>query len=163
MIWIKVRLPGWGCHTCMPYFSVFYLDICLHKDSSPQFFFYCSLSLTSFKILFCSENCIPFSAVYKTKGFKEPGARVYLTALPITAKILEVERFTSAQDRFNITSQRSVSKVSSSTPILFHKVLACGLLPGWFGGCQGNLHVALEIWTLYTKILGTCKNGLSEE
>uniref|UniRef100_A0A8C1U739 Phospholipase n=1 Tax=Cyprinus carpio TaxID=7962 RepID=A0A8C1U739_CYPCA len=52
-------------------------------------------------------------AVYKTIGFKETGARVFLTALPITAKILEVERFTSAQDRFNITSQRSVSKVRS--------------------------------------------------
>ncbi|KTG04377.1 hypothetical protein cypCar_00009133 [Cyprinus carpio] len=50
------------------------------------------------------------AAVYKTIGFKETGARVFLTALPITAKILEVERFTSAQDRFNITSQRSVSK-----------------------------------------------------
>uniref|UniRef100_A0A8C1Q140 Phospholipase n=1 Tax=Cyprinus carpio TaxID=7962 RepID=A0A8C1Q140_CYPCA len=36
-----------------------------------------------------------------TIGFKEPGAHVFLTALPITAKILEVERFTSAQDRFN--------------------------------------------------------------
>ncbi|XP_056306096.1 phospholipase D1 [Danio aesculapii] len=58
-----------------------------------------------------TDSRIPFSAVYKTKGFKEPGARVFLTALPITAKILEVERFTSAQDRFNITSQRSVSKV----------------------------------------------------
>uniref|UniRef100_A0A8C1WPJ7 phospholipase D n=1 Tax=Cyprinus carpio TaxID=7962 RepID=A0A8C1WPJ7_CYPCA len=29
-------------------------------------------------------------------GFKEPGAHVFLTALPITAKILEVERFTSS-------------------------------------------------------------------
>ncbi|XP_021326023.1 phospholipase D1 [Danio rerio] len=58
-----------------------------------------------------TDSRIPFSAVYKTKGFKEPGARVFLTALPITAKILEVERFTSAQDRFNITAQRSVSKV----------------------------------------------------
>uniref|UniRef100_A0A8C1WQV4 Phospholipase n=1 Tax=Cyprinus carpio TaxID=7962 RepID=A0A8C1WQV4_CYPCA len=41
-------------------------------------------------------------------GFKEPGAHVFLTALPITAKILEVERFTSAQDRFNVTSQRKM-------------------------------------------------------
>uniref|UniRef100_A0A8C2G6W6 phospholipase D n=1 Tax=Cyprinus carpio TaxID=7962 RepID=A0A8C2G6W6_CYPCA len=68
---------------------------------------------------------IPFSAVYKTIGFKETGARVFLTALPITAKILEVERFTSAQDRFNITSQRSVSKVRSPAPL--HEVLVCGL------------------------------------
>ncbi|KAI1891304.1 hypothetical protein AGOR_G00142420 [Albula goreensis] len=54
---------------------------------------------------------IPFSAIYQTTGFKETDARVYLSSLPITAKILEVERFTSAQDRFNITNQRSVSKV----------------------------------------------------
>lgn len=43
-------------------------------------------------------------------GFKEPAAKVFLSS-PITAKILEVERFTSAQDRFNQTTQRSVSKV----------------------------------------------------
>uniref|UniRef100_A0A8B9K1V7 Phospholipase n=1 Tax=Astyanax mexicanus TaxID=7994 RepID=A0A8B9K1V7_ASTMX len=35
-------------------------------------------------------------------GFKEPGARVFLTSFPITAKILEVERFASAQDLFRI-------------------------------------------------------------
>uniref|UniRef100_A0A8C2G628 Phospholipase n=1 Tax=Cyprinus carpio TaxID=7962 RepID=A0A8C2G628_CYPCA len=75
--------------------------------------------------IFSTENRIPFSAVYKTIGFKETGARVFLTALPITAKILEVERFTSAQDRFNITSQRSVSKVRSPAPL--HEVLVCGL------------------------------------
>ncbi|MBN3326804.1 PLD1 Phospholipase, partial [Atractosteus spatula] len=51
---------------------------------------------------------IPFSAVYKTRGFKETEAKVFLTGVPITAKILEVERFTSAQDRFNRTNQRSV-------------------------------------------------------
>uniref|UniRef100_A0A9J7Z5D6 Phospholipase n=1 Tax=Cyprinus carpio carpio TaxID=630221 RepID=A0A9J7Z5D6_CYPCA len=39
---------------------------------------------------------IPFSAVYRTVGFKETEAEVYLTAAPITAKILDVERFTSA-------------------------------------------------------------------
>lgn len=44
-------------------------------------------------------------------GFKEQQARVFLTSSPITAKILEVERFACAQDRFNITNQRSVSKV----------------------------------------------------
>uniref|UniRef100_A0A3B4DPP8 Phospholipase n=1 Tax=Pygocentrus nattereri TaxID=42514 RepID=A0A3B4DPP8_PYGNA len=49
---------------------------------------------------------IPFSAVYKTTGFKEPGARVFLTSIPITAKIQEVERFASPQDRFSITNQR---------------------------------------------------------
>ncbi|RXN05701.1 phospholipase D1 [Labeo rohita] len=53
---------------------------------------------------------IPFSAVYKTVGFKETEAQVYLTAAPITAKILEVERFTRAPDRFNVSKQRSVSK-----------------------------------------------------
>ncbi|CAL1596388.1 unnamed protein product [Knipowitschia caucasica] len=52
---------------------------------------------------------LPFSAVYHTVGFKEPEAKVFLTP-PITAKILDVERFTSAQDRFNLTTQRSVSK-----------------------------------------------------
>ncbi|KAJ3611020.1 hypothetical protein NHX12_021036 [Muraenolepis orangiensis] len=52
---------------------------------------------------------IHFKAVYNMVGFKEAEARVYLSS-PITAKILEVERFTSAQDRFNITAQRSVNK-----------------------------------------------------
>uniref|UniRef100_A0A665WBT7 Phospholipase n=1 Tax=Echeneis naucrates TaxID=173247 RepID=A0A665WBT7_ECHNA len=45
--------------------------------------------------------------IYHTVGFKEPQAKVFLSS-PITAKILEVERFTSAQDRFNITTQRSL-------------------------------------------------------
>lgn len=48
--------------------------------------------------------------VYRTVGFKEPEAEVFLSS-PITAKILEVERFTSAQDRFYVTSQRSINKV----------------------------------------------------
>lgn len=55
-------------------------------------------------------ECLPFTAVYHTVGFKEPEAKVFLSS-PITAKILEVERFTSAQDRFNVTTQRSVNKV----------------------------------------------------
>ncbi|XP_062376770.1 phospholipase D1 isoform X1 [Sardina pilchardus] len=54
---------------------------------------------------------IPFSAIYKTTGFKEPETRVYIATLAITAKILEVERPRIAQDRFNLTTQRSVSKV----------------------------------------------------
>uniref|UniRef100_A0A8D3BR33 Phospholipase n=1 Tax=Scophthalmus maximus TaxID=52904 RepID=A0A8D3BR33_SCOMX len=41
---------------------------------------------------------IPFSAVYSTVGFKEASAKVYLPTVPITVRILEVERFTSAQD-----------------------------------------------------------------
>ncbi|XP_040921573.1 phospholipase D1 isoform X1 [Toxotes jaculatrix] len=58
---------------------------------------------------------LPFTAIYHTVGFKEPEAKVFLSS-PITAKILEVERFTSAQDRFNITTQRSVNK---SMPAVF--------------------------------------------
>ncbi|XP_044031994.1 phospholipase D1 [Siniperca chuatsi] len=58
---------------------------------------------------------LPFIAIYNTVGFKEPEAKVFLSS-PITAKILEVERFTSAQDRFNITAQRSVNK---SMPSVF--------------------------------------------
>uniref|UniRef100_A0A9J8CFW8 Phospholipase n=1 Tax=Cyprinus carpio carpio TaxID=630221 RepID=A0A9J8CFW8_CYPCA len=42
-----------------------------------------------------SASRIPFSAVYRTVGFKETEAEVYLTAAPITAKILDVERFTT--------------------------------------------------------------------
>uniref|UniRef100_A0AAR2IR05 Phospholipase n=1 Tax=Pygocentrus nattereri TaxID=42514 RepID=A0AAR2IR05_PYGNA len=49
-----------------------------------------------------ADSRIPFSAVYKTTGFKEPGARVFLTSIPITAKIQEVERFASPQDLFRI-------------------------------------------------------------
>uniref|UniRef100_A0A4W5KU32 PX domain-containing protein n=1 Tax=Hucho hucho TaxID=62062 RepID=A0A4W5KU32_9TELE len=62
------------------------------------------------------DSRIGFSAVYHTVGFKESEARVYLPTVPITAKILEVERFNTAQDRFNITAQRSVNK---SQPALF--------------------------------------------
>lgn len=53
---------------------------------------------------------LPFTAIYHTVGFKEPEAKVFLSA-PVTARILEVERFTSAQDRFHATSQRSINKV----------------------------------------------------
>lgn len=38
---------------------------------------------------------IPFSAVYKTQGFKEPNVQPYLSRCPIKAQVLEVERFTS--------------------------------------------------------------------
>lgn len=54
---------------------------------------------------------IPFFAVYRTVGFKDTEAQVYLTAAPITAKILDVERFTRAPDRFNMSKHRGVSKV----------------------------------------------------
>ncbi|KAG7321528.1 hypothetical protein KOW79_014386 [Hemibagrus wyckioides] len=56
------------------------------------------------------ECRIPFSAVYKTVGFKEAGAQVFLTTEPITARVVEVERYTRALDRFNPSSNRSVSK-----------------------------------------------------
>uniref|UniRef100_A0A7N8YDN7 Phospholipase n=1 Tax=Mastacembelus armatus TaxID=205130 RepID=A0A7N8YDN7_9TELE len=43
------------------------------------------------------EDCrVPFSAVYGTVGFKEANAKVYLPSVSITARILEVERFTSS-------------------------------------------------------------------
>ncbi|XP_041670061.1 phospholipase D1 isoform X1 [Cheilinus undulatus] len=58
---------------------------------------------------------LPFTAIYNTVGFKESEARVFLSS-PITAKILEVERHTSAQDRFYVTTQRSISK---SMPAVF--------------------------------------------
>uniref|UniRef100_A0A7N8Y965 Phospholipase n=1 Tax=Mastacembelus armatus TaxID=205130 RepID=A0A7N8Y965_9TELE len=63
------------------------------------------------------EDCrVPFSAVYGTVGFKEANAKVYLPSVSITARILEVERFTSAQDRFNLSHHRSVNK---SLPAVF--------------------------------------------
>uniref|UniRef100_A0A3P8UTH7 Phospholipase n=1 Tax=Cynoglossus semilaevis TaxID=244447 RepID=A0A3P8UTH7_CYNSE len=39
---------------------------------------------------------IQFSAVYNTVGFKEASAKVYLPTVPITARIMEVERFTTS-------------------------------------------------------------------
>ncbi|XP_063075082.1 phospholipase D1a [Engraulis encrasicolus] len=55
------------------------------------------------------DSGISFPAVYETVGFKEDDAKIYLVAVPITAKILEVERFTATgHDRF---TQRSVSKM----------------------------------------------------
>ncbi|XP_028995770.1 phospholipase D1a isoform X2 [Betta splendens] len=67
------------------------------------------------------RNCvgdvrIPFAEVYATVGFKEEGAKVYLPKVAIVARILEVERFTSAQDRFNLSHHRSVNK---SLPAVF--------------------------------------------
>ncbi|KAL7849362.1 hypothetical protein SRHO_G00209850 [Serrasalmus rhombeus] len=62
------------------------------------------------------ESHIPFSAVYSTVGFKETDAQVFLRSTPITAKILEVERFIRAKDRFNTSNQRSVSR---AMPVVF--------------------------------------------
>ncbi|XP_078420516.1 phospholipase D1-like isoform X2 [Cetorhinus maximus] len=42
-----------------------------------------------------SGSQIPFSAIYKTKSFKEPQIQVYLPGEPIKAHVVEVERFTS--------------------------------------------------------------------
>ncbi|XP_040284170.1 phospholipase D1 isoform X1 [Bufo bufo] len=39
---------------------------------------------------------IPFSAIYCTKGFKEPDLQSYLTGCPIKVRVLEVERFASS-------------------------------------------------------------------
>lgn len=41
-------------------------------------------------------ECIPFSAVYETQGFKEPSVQTYLPGCPVRARVLDVERFTSA-------------------------------------------------------------------
>uniref|UniRef100_A0A8C7LH79 Phospholipase n=1 Tax=Oncorhynchus kisutch TaxID=8019 RepID=A0A8C7LH79_ONCKI len=49
---------------------------------------------TDFKL---PEERRGFASVYNTVGFKEAEVKVFLSS-PITAKILEVERFTSAQD-----------------------------------------------------------------
>ncbi|XP_075426900.1 phospholipase D1 [Ascaphus truei] len=40
--------------------------------------------------------CIPFSAIYNTKGFKEPDSQTYLAGCPITVRVLEVERFAAS-------------------------------------------------------------------
>lgn len=42
------------------------------------------------------EECIPFSSIYNTQGFKEPNIQTYLSGCPIKAQVLEVERFTSS-------------------------------------------------------------------
>uniref|UniRef100_A0A8C8DZW5 Phospholipase n=1 Tax=Oryzias sinensis TaxID=183150 RepID=A0A8C8DZW5_9TELE len=54
---------------------------------------------------------IPFSAVYATVGCRENSAKVYLPTVPVTARILEVERFTAAQDRFNLSHHRTVFRI----------------------------------------------------
>ncbi|XP_053566112.1 phospholipase D1 [Bombina bombina] len=43
-----------------------------------------------------SGTCIPFFAIYKTKGFKEPDLQSYLIGMPIKVKVMEVERFASS-------------------------------------------------------------------
>nr|XP_040023762.1 phospholipase D1-like [Gasterosteus aculeatus aculeatus] len=63
-----------------------------------------------------SAERLPFTAVYHMVAFKEAEANVFLSS-PVTAKFLEVERFTKNQDRFNVTAQRSVNK---SLPAVFN-------------------------------------------
>ncbi|XP_013885644.1 phospholipase D1 [Austrofundulus limnaeus] len=58
---------------------------------------------------------LPFANVYHTVGFREVEAQVFLSS-PITAKILDVERYTVAQDRFSVSTQRSMNK---SMPALY--------------------------------------------
>ena len=82
--------------------------VCFHVTSA--------VFLTAY--IFPPEKRLPFTAIYHTVGFKEAQAKVFLSS-PITAKVLEVERFTSAQDRFNVTTQRSVNKVKT----VFHQGL----------------------------------------
>ncbi|XP_022518671.2 phospholipase D1a isoform X1 [Astyanax mexicanus] len=69
------------------------------------------------------ESCISFSAVYGTVGFKDTDAQVFLRSTPITAKILEVERFIRAKDRFNTSNQRSESR---TMPVVFRIELRHG-------------------------------------
>uniref|UniRef100_A0A1A8N017 Phospholipase n=1 Tax=Nothobranchius pienaari TaxID=704102 RepID=A0A1A8N017_9TELE len=72
---------------------------------------------------YLGDSRIPFSAVYATVGFKEADAKVYLPTVPITARILEVERFTTAQERSNLSQHRSVNK---SLPAVFRIELKHG-------------------------------------
>lgn len=76
------------------------------------FFRVCRRFVTVFGFL--AGDRLPFKVVYETVSFKEPEAKVFLSS-PITAKILEVERYTSNPDRFNGSLQRSVNKV----PVMF--------------------------------------------
>uniref|UniRef100_A0A8C3B283 Phospholipase n=1 Tax=Cyclopterus lumpus TaxID=8103 RepID=A0A8C3B283_CYCLU len=79
--------------------------VLLHNLALTNFTTSLSLSLSS-----SPGDCrLPFSAVYATVGFKEANAKVYLPTVPITARILEVERFTT----------RSVNKVPHSLPAVF--------------------------------------------
>ncbi|CAI9595461.1 unnamed protein product [Staurois parvus] len=50
--------------------------------------------------------CFPFSAIYCTKGFKEPELQTYLPGCPIKVKVLEVERFATSS-----TSKTSVMSI----------------------------------------------------
>lgn len=81
---------------------------------------------------------LPFTAVYHMVAFKEAEANVFLSS-PVTAKFLEVERFTKNQDRFNVTAQRSVNKVPR--PPSWFWVLNVKL----FGGVTGQVRLLSSI------------------
>uniref|UniRef100_A0A8C3KWF9 Phospholipase n=1 Tax=Chrysolophus pictus TaxID=9089 RepID=A0A8C3KWF9_CHRPC len=49
------------------------------------------------EVLSDPKACIPFSAIYHTRGFKEPGTQTYLMGCPVRVRVLEVERFTSTK------------------------------------------------------------------
>uniref|UniRef100_A0A8C5IWY2 Phospholipase n=1 Tax=Junco hyemalis TaxID=40217 RepID=A0A8C5IWY2_JUNHY len=49
------------------------------------------------EVLTDPKVCIPFSAIYHTHGFKEPGTQTYLSGCPVRVRVLEVERFTSTK------------------------------------------------------------------
>lgn len=84
----------------------------LHAGTKKRHTDPCLFILSSSFVLSPPGDCrIQFSAVYNTVGFKEASAKVYLPTVPITARIMEVERFTTAQDRFNLSQHRSVNKV----------------------------------------------------
>uniref|UniRef100_A0A8C7ZE32 Phospholipase n=1 Tax=Oryzias sinensis TaxID=183150 RepID=A0A8C7ZE32_9TELE len=59
-------------------------------------------SFTTLKSRIKGDCRIPFSAVYATVGCRENSAKVYLPTVPVTARILEVERFTSLPAVFRI-------------------------------------------------------------
>ncbi|RVE59151.1 hypothetical protein OJAV_G00201130 [Oryzias javanicus] len=52
---------------------------------------------------------LSFVTIYNTVGFKDAGGKIFLSC-PITANVTDVERHNAAQDRFNMTAQRSVNK-----------------------------------------------------
>uniref|UniRef100_A0A8B9JHC3 Phospholipase n=1 Tax=Astyanax mexicanus TaxID=7994 RepID=A0A8B9JHC3_ASTMX len=83
----------------------------------------CTLCLIPVVEISGGESCISFSAVYGTVGFKDTDAQVFLRSTPITAKILEVERFIRAKDRFNTSNQRSESR---TMPVVFRIELRHG-------------------------------------
>ena len=98
ILFADVQTLGWD------YFVNCFLlsDVIILKDAWERQVMLLSCNLT---VSVCSCNnfiylliflvYIPFSAIYKTQGFKEPNAQTYLSGCPIKAQVLEVERFAS--------------------------------------------------------------------